>query len=367
MLPYDRSSTSVPPGVRQVLDCYRNEHGQSVERATLVEVDGRLLSDFDEQARARVFRSSGLFAFSALAHRQLFSSRYFNTGSFATFIEPIGDAVANRFRRRDGSVHRVAPRALYRVDLPSHVPSPIMISSDPALVSAFEATKQVQEHRDAIDEVLLQLHMAESDEPGITDAMQLMLFSGCLQRLTGTHVGTGKADETAKSLRELIASEPRWQPAAAGVSSRQLVVERHLRRTLFEAWFRDFYQTRNDYAHGDLSPQRPSAWTVEEHLLMASFVVPRLAVLQLQAWNYYTTNERDRQRIRAIDRLLKLDDLFAHDDAFGVDRWHWTDALSVLCTSTDTNGAEVDTMLPRTGPIDHSQVEVSVGSGSGVP
>jgi hypothetical protein len=68
-----------------------------------------------------------------------------------------------------------------------------------------------------IYEVARQLCTAESDEPATTDGMQITLFAGCLQRLTGTHIGTGKADETAAALRALIASEP---PMAANIVQR---------------------------------------------------------------------------------------------------------------------------------------------------
>ena len=41
-----------------------------------------------------------------------------------------------------------------------------------------------------------------------------------------------------------------------------------------ELWIRDFFQTRNQFAHGKRNPLGKSKWTIKEHLLLAAFIFP---------------------------------------------------------------------------------------------
>jgi hypothetical protein len=105
-----------------------------------------------------------------------------------------------------------------------------------------------------VEETLLQLTLAESDEPRISDAMQLVLFCGCVQRVVDRQA-IGKEDAVAAALAELLEGETHWRRAHAQRDCpRAGVAERHSARPLYEAWFRDFFTSRGTYAHGSLSP-----------------------------------------------------------------------------------------------------------------
>jgi hypothetical protein len=196
-----------------------------------------------------------------------------------------------------------------------------------------------------------ELCIAESDDPRLSDSMQLV-------RLLDKE-DIGKEDKVAAALIELVAHEPRWHLAIAEGTTRISSGRPHT-RSLFEVWFRDFFQARGSYAHEGIARRGQQLWTTEEHLLMVSFVLPRLMLLRLQQWGYYTLTTTDRQELRAIDRVLCLPSLFAKRKGIFGEQWCWQDAFHVV-TDTRDDGGEVDHVLPIVNTIDHSAFTVQVG------
>ena len=103
-LPYAATDKTLPSSVHQVLGCYRGTAHKPIERATLIEVDGQLVSDFGKTERARAFQAGALVAAAALLRRELLPApRYVNSDSFGVVIEPCGDSIAITTIRRGGS------------------------------------------------------------------------------------------------------------------------------------------------------------------------------------------------------------------------------------------------------------------------
>ena len=64
-------------------------------------------------------------------------------------------------------------------------------------------------------------------------------------------------------------------------------------------------------AHGHPEDRQPSTWTVPEHLLLTSFVIPRLVKRILSDMNLYDLTHDDHGDISALEPLPNLPDVFA--------------------------------------------------------
>jgi hypothetical protein len=201
------------------------------------------------------------------------------------------------------------------------------------------------ESAELVDDAIQQLLLAESDDPRVAESMQLLLMSGAIQRILDAH-GKSKEHDLASAYEALLSTVTTWRATPASSCSRPDVRRDLAKFNLREAWYRDFYRTRSDRAHGRTVAARKSFWTIHEHLLMASFVVPRLLLVKVAALGCHTLTEAERSELRAIDRLLSLGNLFSKTGAAGAEHWAWRDAFAVLMTETRADGTEHDVMRP---------------------
>ena len=72
-------------------------------------------------------------------------------------------------------------------------------------------------------------------------------------------------------------------------------------------WLRDLIQLRNDTFHGQALKDREWAWAVDEHAVMAAFVFPLVVKCLLVHEGPYELTKADEIRLRAIDKLLCVD------------------------------------------------------------
>jgi hypothetical protein len=353
--PTDRQSEDIA----RVLNCYE-DGGRAVYAATLIQVDGHLISELDEEARARVFSLGALLKFVGLVRRVFFTTAYVCADNFDVFIEPIGDGIALHTRRRDGQLLTVSSREHYRAHCPAHVPAHARLEVDATLVYALASAFNEPKHEAVLRDTMFQLGVAESDDPQVSEQMQFMLMSGAIQRLL--EVRSKHAEHAlAKALEDTLSPVREWRPLRAVDCSREAVGRHHKDRSLREAWLRDFYSIRHAFAHGLLSSAKPILWTVAEHLILASFIIPRLVMVRLQEWGFYKLTEVDRRELRAIDRLLKLPDLFEMRGTPGDEKRAWRNAFHVCTTIPNADGTEEDHMWPSVDQLDHSQFQVHYG------
>ncbi len=302
---YERDSPSHSADVHRILARYRTATGHPVHTATLVEVNGCVGGSVTQQDLERVFALQSLLAFSALASRTLFDqcAIYVNSHHFACNATPYlpGDeGVAVFGRRRDGPAILWHTEETYQVVCPPHVSAETSPELENGLLASLAANQREKWLLPAIE----LFNLANTDSPDVRSHTEVILTVAALQRAMGVEqqhrkerlaaafVGALSTVPETRTLRDCKRVLP-TQPAGSS-------------RSLREVWFRDLYQTRGAFAHGDVRSTGSRSWTPEEHLCLASYIIPRLVMLRLSTLGLYQIPDERIDEIGAFDYLLCL-------------------------------------------------------------
>jgi hypothetical protein len=279
-----------------------------VELVVLTEDSRRLLDELDEQARDAAFMLAQRCAFAGLAARQFFSPfGYTNSDAFRlvvqSFDEP-GEGVVVRSRRRDGHVTGFYTPGTHAVRRPPHVP----LGDAPLDEALLRSLCTPAGSDDALVDAIVQFNAANTDAPTQMPQAELIFTVGALQCLASYHGGNGS--ELATRVAQLFApSLPLAPDQAARLQALPASRSRPRSPTMRETWARDLYALRGTLAHGRLATQMPSIWSIDEHLLLASHLVPLLVKLRLAAADAYSMTEIDREWLDAFEHLAGVDGL----------------------------------------------------------
>ena len=83
-----------------------------------------------------------------------------------------------------------------------------------------------------------------------------------------------------------------------------------------EVWIRDLFRLRGDFAHGKRTNRYRAVWNTEEHLLLSSFVFPRIVKSVLASEGHYTLTDEDHRDLETFEHLVACDDLFSAPNNF---------------------------------------------------
>ena len=294
-----------------VLEPYRDTSDKPVGSALILHRTDRGLTDDQSEAdRGDLFHFAELFAFAALATREFFSDYYFNRDHLRLIIQACSDprgGAAVVTRRRDGVNRDMVPGAIYRVQVPAHVTRPgLKIKPDWALLRALLASRE-REAWSGLYQGIVLFNQASTDAPGTSLDTELVLTYAAIEQILGLSKKKDQRRFSAKFAdawcpsREVPSSE--WRRPTDGSGSNR---DTNLRA----CWASDLRTCRGNLAHGRHADQAPLRWTVQEHLLLTSFAVPRLVKRVLSGLDLYEMTENDTRDIDAFESLLNLPDLF---------------------------------------------------------
>ena len=360
---YRLGGPDVPEDLRRVAARYHNAAGGDIHEITLVEIDGQVVSEYTDEQIERAFRAALIMTFTALARRRFFSDDgYINTDAFTLVFQPAHESdegiVSVETRHRDGTTSGAMSIQHYRVRRPNHVRATGRITLDAEVLASVEAACSSQ-HWGTLAEVLQFFNRANTDGAVSLDE-EIVGSVGAAERLLGAR---SKESTFAHAMLALL-SPHIPKPVAATCSTRPGLAEQHAERTLLEAWARALYQARHNPAHGKGGQLPSNCWRREEHLLMVAYALPRLVLAKLQSWGLYTLNAGDRREVRAIERLLKLPDLFGKTEEHGIPHFHWHDAFRVI-THKAEDGSELDEQIEDEGLADdEATFDITYGPGS---
>ncbi|MXW67395.1 MAG: hypothetical protein F4Z72_10400 [Gemmatimonadales bacterium] len=293
-----------------VLAPYRDAWDDPVGSAVMLNRKGRgLTDDLSGEDRDDLFRFAELFSFVALAVREFFVRDYYYNREnlrlvIQAFADPQGGAVVN-VRRRDGVVQSIIPGALYRVPAPDHVAFPgLTIKPDWALLDALLASR-AHEAWSRLYQGIVLFNQANTDAPDVSMDTELVLTYAAMEQILGISSRSDRSRFHARFAeawppsREVPRSE--WRAPPAGRT--------WAKDSLRACWAFDLERCRGSVAHGHHLGQLPSLWEVPQHLLLASFAIPRLVKQVLSGVGLYTLTGDDRRDLDAFELLLNLPDL----------------------------------------------------------
>jgi hypothetical protein len=165
-------------------------------------------------------------------------------------------------------------------------------------------------------------NLANTDSPDVRPHTELLLAVASAQRLMGVEKKSDTHELSARFAELLKLAVPATRPE--GLNDRPGLASKEARKV----WFEDFYASRGVVAHGRPSGKRRATWSIVEHLLLASYVIPRLALIRLHEFGDYQLTQTDRDEIAAFDYLLAEPKFFEPEEqSNGGQHWPWREAL----------------------------------------
>jgi hypothetical protein len=327
LVPYERSK--LPGGSLQatldiILEPYL-ETTKPLRHATLVHLEGMTL--IDDLAGGQIdqcFRFRDLIALSGLACREFFGLgvRYCNRDNFILAIQDFdkespASAISRVCRRRDGTSRTIISRSAYVVRRPAHVASNFSVTLDVSLAQALLVAQRTLTDWLRFEDAIRFFNDANSDDDQVLEQAEAVYMMSAFERLLDCRRGK-EVDLVSRFVRVWRTTEC-VLPLTSLRASSALVAG----RTLTEAWLRDFFRHRGSYAHGKLAATHPPMWPLREHLLLGSFLFPRLLKRVLASAGTYTFTERDQQEADLFEHFAREDLFTPITDSEGASEFPW--------------------------------------------
>ncbi len=328
LVPFERNQSPFGPDSPNqkicdgILEAY-HDGKHPIHKATLLEHGGGFFGEVSQEKAGECFVFRDIAACSALGKREFFGFGfpYWNSAHFEMVIQKLTDSsgpIAVTSRRRDGRGTNIDDYSFRR---PFQVNGNVGVGLDIDLVKALLAAKDKssvwREYYDAISN----FNQANTDSDQATEAQEAVMLVGAFQRLLRC-TGSGEKDLTTRLIKifkpfihleigksEKIQSFTHYQVKAP---------------TIIGAWISDFFRLRGENAHGKRLPRGPLVWASMEHLLLSSFLFPRLLKLKLQEDGYYKLTDDDEADLMAFEPLSDAKCLEKTVDGKG---WVWSEVF----------------------------------------
>ena len=346
LLPYSRGEEPCPLGQLSqcTLDRILGNYGElahddttqgmrPVMDATLLRWQGDDARDAnlsDDEIADRMSQAR-LLVFSAIANRELSGpAGYCNSDRLSViaqhFSEPNPSSVNVGTRRRYGGSSAGIGGFDKPIFLrPLHTDDSYWFNLDVGLANALLAMP-TGDVRDRVQGAVDLFNRANSDAPEIPLSAESVLLRASLETLLASghqtrHMRTALLDLLATHLGPVQWHE--GEIPSASWKSRWSGLKPHPPIRALDAWICDFADARNAGAHGKgPTSHPPSVWSLQNHLLFASWFIPRIVKALLAKHGLYQVTPLD------VEDLTNCEIFFAYDVMKVTDRQlHWTAAL----------------------------------------
>jgi hypothetical protein len=331
ILPFERNAAfaecdeAVLRNLNLILACYKTLQGEPVQQLAIIRVKGRSpIEDVSDDQIAVAYDLLSLVTFASLATRELFNpiGAYCNSDSFSMYVQKFegADHTALTTRRREGSNIAVWPIDGVAMVAPPHCDTSKAFSLDEALLAALlEKLGQANPNEwSRWQNSISCFNQANTDSEGIRPQTEWVLLCGALQHL----LGAGSKDK-AVAMAFNSALTPKTE-ILIGNANRRLATWTDETKSLRYAWMKEFYGIRGDFAHGRLNTQRPTAWSLHEHLVLGSLAFPLIAKTLLRRSGHYEFSRDDEVQQNSFESLADTADFLRPPDnqQGGLDS-HW--------------------------------------------
>lgn len=313
--PYRSDDSTIDAKHHELLRVYEDGSHSSVREATLVAIDGVVGGPLSEHDIADLFRLRDAMSFVGLEQRTFFDlvPPYVNDHSFRLVVQGYEAGKGGAFveaRRRDGRQRIIVDEAVLQERTPYHVSANVEPRLDFELVDTI--SECLIENASAFEWLLDAIELfclANTDSSDVQRHAELVLTSSAIQRA----LGVSKKSKLKQIGQELAAALDHVVPAQRSpTDSKKPLTKTELaaKGGLREVWFADFYKARGMVAHGRTTPVGRVHWSIEEHLLLSSYIFPLLVLARLDALGVRALTDEERERIAGFDWLLCLENVF---------------------------------------------------------
>ncbi|MFC1628427.1 hypothetical protein ACFL3H_04880 [Gemmatimonadota bacterium] len=316
LVPYRTKSLPAGAGTEEqqtidtIIGSYYETAQRKVTHATILRVgDHGLLDELNEEERVTSFTFSELLTIAGLSNREFFGIglQYSNTDQYRLFIQSFSGpekGLSLVSRRRDGTTQDYIPRDAFREVKPHHISSSIGNQVDHDFLEALIAF-QNHDQFNRLYESIVQFNLANTDDDRFRNEIEVVLIINAYQRLLNCN---SKEHDIANALMEHVLPDRDIGPKERNAIADNAELDKRYTGflTLREAWIRDLYRLRGQLAHGQLTTRFQTAWSIDEHLLLASYLFPRLLKKLMQDSSHYSLTERDLEDIDLFERLAAV-------------------------------------------------------------
>jgi len=275
--PPEYFSTADNQAIEVARQLFHGLSGKPIIDFCLAQFQGKeLFADLASDEGSSLLQSVDLLCFSALAWRDFFSftGPYCNTDCFVVYRPSVeGKTAIYTSHRRDGSESAMGGIAAV-FHAPVHAGLITSIELDAGLLAALCELQDRWSRSDSgkwrrWHEAIVCFNRANTDDEGASPQTDWMLMAGAFQRF----LGTGSSAPTKKFRSILVSSK-------ASLDQKDMDV--------IGEWMDEFYNLRNDFAHGRLRSQKTRMWAFTHHLAAAAVAFPVLVRCALQSEGFVT-------------------------------------------------------------------------------
>lgn len=308
-LPFARGARPGPDQgvIDAVLEPYKGPSGHPISDAVILTVNGRgLTEDMPEDLHQDLFALGEIVAIAGLAKRRFFGHvGYTNRDHYRLVIQGFKDSGGGALvtnRRRDGSWNSYITEEVYQVLCPWHVLPTEVVLEVPFLKALLGAMNTQEWPR--IYQAMITYNEANTDRREMPPAAEVVLCYAAIEQLLDAagqpaSVLAARFAEMFAPYRRCPKKEWKLESSEAGITKRL-----HSAPNLAYGWVEDLAITRGSVAHGHDMEAYPSIWSIHEHLLLASFAIPRLLKCVLAKLDLYQLSQDDVDEVNAFEFLL---------------------------------------------------------------
>lgn len=296
-----------------------------IRKATLLQIgDGELTRELDDDQCADAFQFAEIVAISGLAARKYFTRGlewYWNRDQFYFVIRAFTEAGKGTLiviRRRDGNTNMLVTAEAYRVQPRLHVLAG-RVKLDVCFAKALLDSRASDEWERYWDSII-NFNLANTDSADMRMEVEAVFTIAAFERLLGCR--RGDEDDLAGRFIRVLKPKTALAPSSCPRLSDPATPDSLARRaSVREAWIRDFFRGRGNYAHGTLEPKHSAVWSLREHLLLSSYAYPLTLKSLLAKDGRYVVSEDDQFDIDLFEALMG-EDLFAEVEDLASSPWN---------------------------------------------
>ena len=298
--------------INRILSSYVNLEGEPITECVLIGLDGyEACGSLNDSELDKIVVSAEILAFCALSKNEFFGQTrlYTNRSFFDLYFQNFKIADSNYIsipvRRRDGSLLMGGhEHGKIFFSVPIQCSSQQLYKVDQDLLSALEKAQGPQIRR--IKQSIMLFNQANTDSNAIMANREIVLLASAYEQLFDDCFG---ANDLACKIATLL---NRYSSVKVEQSSRkeQIKIDKPEESEWYlnRKWIQELYHLRNAFIHGNELSERTWGWSLLEHLVMSTFLFPRIVKIILAEQSVYSLSEEDLQDLYCVDNLLDLKD-----------------------------------------------------------
>ena len=326
--------------VDAIIGMYKTIEDKPIHSASLLCLAGKApIDELTEIEKDLAFELADLICFSGLARREFFASagHYCNRDSFTVYGQEFGppDHGVLTWRQRQGRCSSVWPMRKVGFSIPIHCYTVHEVTIDASLFESLVKYRAQANPRewDRWRDCISCFNQANTDSDNIRLQVEWVFMVGAFQRLLNANQ---KDKDVARRFSNTVVPKTSLQTSTSQRRARHWQASQE---PLRYQWMREFYQIRNEFAHGQLSSSRSPVWTPMEHIVLGAIAFPLLVKCLLGERGLYSLSYNDRWEVDCFERLADTKDFLnpptdpqsSHDTHWNRlhQEWIWQSAKNI--------------------------------------